>query len=76
MRVAIAAMMADLSRRTGVAGRLLVRRDEPATWMEIYEDVADAARFERELSGAVMRHGIARLNGMGNRHIEAFVAAE
>lgn len=76
MRVAIAAMMADLSRRTGVSGRLLVRRDEPATWMEIYEDVADAAMFERELSGAVVRHGIARLDGMGNRHIEAFVAAE
>lgn len=73
--VAIAAMMAEVSRRTGVPGRLLVRRDKPSTWMEIYEGVNDVAMFERELSVAVARHGIACIDGLGDRHVEAFVAA-
>ncbi len=35
----------------------------PATWMEIYEDVADPAGFEREIADALVRHGVARLAG-------------
>jgi Domain of unknown function (DUF4936) len=75
IRVAVAEMMADVAGRTGIAGRLLVRRDEPATWMETYEDVVDAATFERELAAAVLRHDLARLVAGGDRHVEAFVAA-
>jgi Domain of unknown function (DUF4936) len=75
IRVAIAAMMADVSRRTGIAARLLVRHDEPSTWMEVYEGIADAATFEHEMAGAALRHGIARIEGLGVRHVEAFVAA-
>ena len=74
-RAAVDAMMTDVARRTGIAGRLLLRRDEPDTWMEIYEGVADPARFERELAAAVQRHGIARFIAVDGRHVEAFVAA-
>ena len=74
-RAAIAAMMADIARATGVTGRLLVRRDRTPTWMEIYEDVADPAGFEREIADALVRHGVARFLAGGARHVEAFVAA-
>lgn len=42
-----------VKRRTGVAGRLLTRRDDPATWMEIYAGVEDPSDFERNLAAAV-----------------------
>ena len=74
-RAAIGAMMADVARTTGVTGRLLVRRDRNATWMEIYEGVADPGGFEREIADALVRHDIARLLAGGARHVEAFVAA-
>ena len=75
-RAAIDAMMADIARATGITGRLLVRRDRKATWMEIYEDVADPVHFEREFADALVRHGIAQLLVGGARHVEAFVAAD
>lgn len=74
-RAAVDAMMADVARRTRIAGRLLLRRDEPDTWMEIYEGVAESALFERELAAAVLRHGITQFIATGARHVEAFVAA-
>ena len=74
-RAVVGTMMNDLARRAGIDARLLVRRDDPSTWMEIYEDVADAAAFEREMDAAILRHGIARIEGIGDRHVEAFVAA-
>jgi Domain of unknown function (DUF4936) len=75
-RAAIDAMMADIARATGVTGRLLVRRDRSATWMEIYEGVADPAGFEREMADACVRHEVARLLLGGARHVEAFVASD
>jgi hypothetical protein len=93
-RIAIEAVLADVRSSTGVAARLLVRRDlggqptqrdegglltrsnEVATWMEVYDDVADPITFERELAAAVLRHDIARFVPEGSRHVEAFVAPE
>ena len=75
-RAAIDAVMADIARRTGVNGRLLVRRDQPGTWMEIYEDVADAVSFEREIAIVALRHNLSRLIIGGTRHVELFVAAD
>ena len=74
-RTAIEAMMAEVTRRTGIAGRLLVRRDETSTWMEIYEGVADPAVFEREIAAVFLAHDLARFVAGGARHVEAFVAA-
>ena len=49
----VRAMQARLACRSGIAGRLLKRRDDPYTWMEIYENVADSQHFERHLARAV-----------------------
>lgn len=66
----------DLARETGVHGRLLRRADGTATWMEVYEAVADPAGFERAVAAAVARAGFERLLAPGERrHIERFVAA-
>jgi len=75
-RAAIDEMMSDIARRTGVTGRLLVRHDQPGTWMEIYENVADAEGFEREIDAAALRHDLSRLIIGGTRHVEPFVAAD
>lgn len=71
---AVEAVMRDLASQCGVQGRLLVRRDDPRTWMEIYEDVVDAAAFETALLAAVRQHGAAGLAEGGKRHAEPFVA--
>ena len=73
-RKAVAALFADLFLHAGVAGRVLVRRDDPRTWMEVYEHVADEPLFERELAAGLARHGVARWAEDGKRHTEPFVA--
>ena len=73
LRVAIDSVLADLFRSTGIRGRLLVGRDAPGTWMEIYEGVKDPAGFEYQLADAILRHGLARYVPDGGRHVEAFV---
>lgn len=58
---------------TGIHGRLLRKRGEPNLWMEIYENVADEAKFEWELAEAVNRFNIQELLLQGTpRHIEVF----
>jgi len=74
-RNAVDAVVRDLGIQCGVKGRVLVRRDDPRTWMEIYERVGDHAAFELALSAAVLRHGAARFAEGGKRHTEPFVAA-
>jgi hypothetical protein len=73
-RAAVGAMMADLEARTGVAGRLLVRADDPSTWMEVYEPVHHPAAFGRALVACVRRHGVAAFANDGQRHVERFRA--
>jgi len=60
-RAAVDALQRELSDVTGIGGRLLRRRDDETTWMEIYENVADGARFEASLAALVERHGITAL---------------
>jgi Domain of unknown function (DUF4936) len=73
-RRAIEAMMRAIEQRTGIAGRVLARRDDAATWMEIYEHVDDDASFERALRAAADEHGAARIAVGGQRHVERFAA--
>ena len=40
LRSAVQAMFATLQRECGVRGRWLHRRDDPATYMEVYEGVS------------------------------------
>jgi hypothetical protein len=70
---AVADLIAAVEEETGVAGRVLARRDDASTWMEIYENVDDAAAFERTLAALVRRHDVARMSS-GVRHIERFAA--
>lgn len=74
-RHAVDGVLRDLAIQCGVQGRFLVRRDDPRTWMEIYENVADAPAFEQALAAAVQRHDAARFAESGARHAEPFVAA-
>jgi hypothetical protein len=73
-RHTVDAMLADVFLRSGVQGRVLVRRDDPRTWMEIYDHVANTHLFEEELARAVERHGAAAHAEARARHVEAFVA--
>ena len=57
-----------MEKATGVRGRWLRRRDEPATYMEVYENVSDGRAFESLLEREAAGLGLAR-------HVERFVCA-
>ena len=65
-RASVERVQSELAASTGVRGRLLRRRDDDTTWMEVYEDVHDAARLESELAALVRRHGVAALLAPGS----------
>lgn len=75
-RRAITALQDEVAVRTGIRGRVLVRRDDPATWMEIYERVATPAQFEPALNAAVKRHRATDFVHDRARHTEVFVALD
>lgn len=73
-RTAVRALQAALARRTGVAGRLLERFGDEATWMEIYESVGDASAFDAALTFETDAHRITDVIEPGSaRHVERFV---
>ncbi len=60
---------------TGTAGRLMKKRGEPDLWMEVYENVADDAKFEWELGVAVNQFQVLEFLQPGSgRQIECFEA--
>lgn len=63
---AVGALQRELSEVTGIGGRLLRRRDDETTWMEIYDSVPDGTRFESKLAELVERHGILALLAPGS----------
>ena len=66
-------IQAALKSQTGIDGRLLEKRDDPATWMEIYEGVSDADAFEQCLAAAVLESGFTAVLATGSaRHLECF----
>lgn len=70
---AVSAMQAALSRATGVSGRFRRRLDDPLTWMEVYEGVADPHLFEVELGLQARRYGLNEFLAAGTpRHLERF----
>lgn len=72
-RAAVEQLQRDVAANTGVQGRLLRRRDDETTWMEIYENVPDAAKLEAALGDQARRHGIAALLAPGSgRKTEVF----
>lgn len=73
---AVAALQDELATQTGIRGRVLMRRDDSTTWMEIYEGVAAPAQFEPALAAAVERHRAADFAHDRVRHTETFVALD
>lgn len=68
-------MQTALRIQTGIAGRLLKKRDEPLLWMEVYENVVDAESFEDALTRIVEEYRIQQsLEPGSQRHTECFVA--
>ena len=66
-------LLAAVQQSTGIQGRVLKKRNEPLLWMEIYEPVADEAKFEWELAEALAASGITALLQDGSaRHTECF----
>lgn len=57
-----------IEKATGVRGRWLRRRDEPATYMEVYENVSDDRAFEALLEREAAALGL-------QRRVERFVCA-
>ena len=58
----------SIEAASGVRGRWMRRRDEPATYMEVYEDVVDELAFEALLAREAAPLGL-------QRHVERFVCA-
>ena len=66
-------LLAAVEKATGTAGRLMTKRGEPNLWMEVYEGVADEAKFEWELAAAVNQCKATEFLQAGTgRHIECF----
>ena len=55
--------------------RRLRRCDDPSTWMEIYEGIADFAAFSAALDRAVLDLDCAGAT-VGERHLECFSASD
>ena len=71
--VAVRGTQSQLLLRSGVRGRLLSKRDEPALWMEVYEGVNDAPTFEAELGRLAAAMKLEGLLAPGSRrHTECF----
>ena len=70
----IRAMQVRLACRSSINGRLLKRRGDSSTWMEIYENVADSIHFEHQLARTVSEFDVDMfLANDGQRVIECFV---
>ena len=74
-RACAAAIIEDVRAATGVHGRLMRRSEDPGTWMEIYENVPDAAAFERALTRSAEARGLGGyLADASRRVVERFEA--
>ena len=58
-----------VERQFGIRGRWMRRRDDPSTYMEVYEGVRDAAAFDAFLEKEIRIPGI-------ERRVERFISAE
>ena len=58
-----------LEKKTGIRGRWMHRRDDPTTYMEVYEGVKDERAFEALLEREGAKLGV-------QRKVERFISAE
>lgn len=67
------ALLRVMAPYCGRPPRRLVRCDDKATWMEIYEDIGNWPAFEAALGAALASAGLDTLLD-GDRHLECFAA--
>ena len=60
VRARIASLLHTVEKQCGVRGRLMHRRDDPSTYMEVYEDVKEEAAFEALLEREGAKLGVQR----------------
>jgi len=68
LRLFVQDLLKVMEQETGVRGRWMHRRDDPLTYMEVYEGVKDEAAFEKVLERETAKLGL-------ERKIERFVCA-
>ena len=68
LRPMIDELFSIIEKQAGVRGRWMRRRDDPATYMEVYEGVADERAFEALLEREGAKLGL-------ERRVERFVCA-
>ncbi len=68
LRASVEEMFARIEKQTGIRGRWMHRRDDPLTYMEVYEDVKDEKAFEALLEREGAKLGVPR-------KVERFVCA-
>ena len=60
LRDAVQLLFKAIEKQCGVRGRWMRRRDDPSTYMEVYEEVKDAAAFEALLEREGAKLGVPR----------------
>ena len=68
-RPLIGQLFEKIEKQLGVRGRWMRRRDDPTTYMEVYEGVKDAAAFEALIEREGAKLGVPR-------KLERFIALE
>jgi len=68
LRAGIERLFGAIERETGVRGRWMRRRDDPATYMEVYEGIRNEQAFEALLDREARGLGL-------ERKLERFVCA-
>ena len=68
LRADVQSLFERVEKACGVRGRWMRRRDDPATFMEVYENVQDAEAFESLLEREGAAFGFAR-------KVERFISA-
>jgi hypothetical protein len=62
LRLSVHRLFKVIEKETGVLGRWMRRRDDPSTYMEVYEGVRDGAAFEALLERESKGLGLQRRN--------------
>ena len=58
LRGMVEKLFQEIEKQCGVRGRWMRRRDDPSTYMEVYEEVEDAAAFEALLEREGAKLGV------------------
>lgn len=69
LKKSIRTLLDVMEKQCGVRGRWMRRRDDPSTYMEVYEGVKDEAGFEALLEREGAKLGL-------QRKVERFISAE